>query len=802
MTTKRGKSAGISVNLNIRGGIEAPSKRLNYLNSEQFLAYRADKDAGTGFSIDRNSLLDSNGQLIDTDWQDKSLSSGSITDYGLSVTGGGDNSKFYFSTNSFKQDGILVGSGFERINVRLNSQFKIGKFTINESLGLAQSKTQENEWFGFESAAAPILRFNVPENEGGFEAPERTKLGFGGINNYALSVLEDNLNTNKNLIGNVNISYEIIEGLTAKINLGIEYNNGFKSTFRPTYFMSSTDARFNDNPQNDLTHVRSEFTRTQFEPTLEYKKDLNKHSFSALIGYSEIQSTTDVLGTYVGNLPSNDIKTIGAAGVSGIIASVGTREIDGLVSGFGRINYSYAGKYLFTGTIRKDSSSKFGDGHRTGVFPSFSLGWRISDEDFFPQGNVLTGLKLRGGYGELGSQNVGNYLYQTTIGTTSGASFGDTFVNGFAQTQFANDKLQWETSSTINVGADFDFFNGDLTLSTEYYKKDIANLLVAIPIPSTNGTSVPVTQNVGELQNKGFEMELNYHKNKGAFKYDVGFNLGTQNSNLTKLPVPFNGPSVNEGIESVNRFIEGEAPGSFYGYIVDGIYDNQSEINNDPNRKNDSKKTALLPGDFIQRDINGDGIVDDKDRTVLGSPVPDFTYGFNFTGNYKKFDFGIFFNGVSGNEIYNQARSYNTLSPDGNKLTDVLDRWTPQNTTGTFPAARANDPATNGGASSFFVEDGSYLRLKTLSFGYNLTDLLKSKAIENIRLSVTGQNLFVLTGYSGYDPDVSSTSGARSSENSGFFGYRPAVNQVQGRGIDIRAYPNAISVIFGIQVTF
>jgi len=515
ITTKKGSRGDISVNLSIRGGFETASKRLDFLNSEQFLDYRSDLETNdaSGFQINRDDFT-RNGQLVFTDWQDESLSTGAIQDYGVSVAGGSEKSRYFFSTNYYNQDGILVGSGFERINARVNSEFNIGRFTITESIGLTQSKIQENEYFGFEAATAPILRLVAPENEGGFEAPLRETAGFGGLNNYALAVLDDNLDTRRNLLGNISMAYEIVDGLTAKVNLGAEYTNSFRSTFRPTYFMSTTDARFNDNPQNDLTHVRSEFLRTQVESTLNYSKEINDHKFDVLVGYSQLRTRFDLLANYVGNLPSNDIRTTGAAGVENIIGSAGFREIDGLISTFGRLNYAYAGKYLFSGTVRRDESSKFAEGFRSDVFPSFSLGWRLSDESFFPEDSFVSEVKLRGGYGELGAQNVGNYLYQSVVSTTSSSSFGNAILPGFAQTSFANDGLQWETSSTVNFGVDLGFFNNNLTLSAEYYKKDIDNLLVAVPIPSSNGTNVPVTQNAGALENSGIEFLVNYRRTK------------------------------------------------------------------------------------------------------------------------------------------------------------------------------------------------------------------------------------------------------------------------------------------------
>ncbi len=777
ITTKKGSDSGDTrVKLNLRSGFETPSKRLEFLNSEQFLNYRDDLEANdaTGFQIDRDNFTE-NGQLIFTDWQEESFKTGGIYDLGFSVDGGGENSNYYISANYFNQDGILIESGFERFNIRGNSQFNLGRLEISQSLGITQTETEENEYFGFEAATAPILRLENPDNLGGFEAPERDLTGFGGLNNFALATLEDNLNTQRNLLGNLSAAFEIVDGLKAKISLGAEYTNGFRETFRPSFFMSSTDARFNDNPQNDLTHIRSEFLRTQVEPTLSYERESGKHNYGIVLGTSRIITRFDVLGTYVGNLPSDQISTVGTAGVDNILGSVGRLEQDALLSQFGRINYAYDSKYLVTATLRRDESSRFAPGFRSDIFPSISVGWRISNEDFYNQNGLISSLKLRAGYGELGAQNVGNYLFQSTFGTTSASSFGNGISPGFAQTTIANSSLRWETSATTNLGLDYELLQGQISGSIEYYRKDIDNLLVPIPVPASSGTSLPVTQNAGGLLNQGVEFDINYRKIKGDFNFDIGFNLGTQSSILDALPNEFAGPSVNEDLQSVNIFREGEAPGSFFGFEVTGI---------DPSN-----------GEFTFVDEDGE---DGPDLRILGSPVPDFTYGFNFNGSYKRFDFGVFFNGVQGNEIYNQARAFNTLFPDGNKLVDVLDRWTPENTDGTLPRASAIGIPPN----SFFVEDGSYLRLKNLNVGYNIGNLLNLKGIEGIRLSVTAQNLFVITGYSGYDPDVASTNGARSNENDGFFGFRPVVNSITGRGIDIRAYPNARSLLFGLDFTF
>ena len=799
VTTKRGGDGEgrPSISVDLRAGVENASRTLDYLSGPEFIDYRnqLELNDGTGF------VLQNNG--VDTDWQDLSLNSGGIYNLGMSVSGGDEKAGYYISGNYFNQDGILVGSGFERLNGRVNSHFEIGRLTINQSLSVTEAKLQENEWFGFEGSTAPILRLNAPENEGGFEAANRTDHNFAGINKYALASLEDNLRTDRNLLGNVNFSYQIAEGLSAKLNFGADYLNRFRYTFRPTYFLSPDDARFNVNDQNDLTEVRSETLLTLFEPTVNFNKTFGNIDLGVVAGYTRQKITSKSLGTYVQGLPNNETRVIGAAGPENVVAIGGNEFVSGLESLFGRVNIGINNKYLIEATMRRDASSKFAPDFRVGYFPSVSVGWRVSQESFFPSSGALTDMKLRAGFGTLGSQNIPDYSYQSVFNLTSGASFGGALRPGYAQTSFALENLQWEEAQTVNFGVDLGFWDGKFTLSAEYFNKDVKDVLVGIVPPGTSGFSNPVIQNAGKINNKGFELEGLYRKRDGDFQYAFGFNFATLTNKIIELPNPLIGPSTNEAIVSVNRFIEGQPLGVFWGFEIEGVYADQAAIDNDPNIANDdARRSAVQPGDFIRRDINGDGMVNGDDQTVLGNPNPDFTYGFNFTGSYKKLDFGLFFNGVQGNEIYNLNKFFNVFFADDNKLSIVQDSWTPSNTVTDIPRATTLDGASNSVPSSFFVEDGSYLRLRNLEIGYDLTGSVAASTFSSLRAFISVQNAFVLTKYSGYDPDVSSTNGGRSNENDGFYGNRPDVNPIFGRGLDSRAYPNTRGLLFGIQASF
>ena len=802
ITTKRGDISDQlgkpTVNVNARVGFETASKYLDYLSGSEFVRYRnqLEQNDNTGF------VLPDNG--VNTDWQDLSLNTGMVEDYGVSISGGGPNSSYYVSGNYFNQEGILVGSGFERINTRLNSQFKFGKFKVNQSLGLTRSELQENNWFGFEGMTAPILRENVPENEGGFEAPNFDDHNFGGINAYALANLEDNLLTTTNALGNVNVSYDILDGLVAKLNFGIDYTSTDAFTWWPTFFMSASDPVRNVNTQNDLSQVRTEALTKLLEPTLSYQKDFGKHNINTVVGMTRQRTDISSLGVYAQGLPNNQTQVIGAATPDNVQNLTGADIVSGLQSYFGRINYSFDGKYLFGFTIRQDESSRFAKKYRKGSFPSFSAGWRISDEAFFPANDVLTDVKLRGGFGELGSQNIPDYAFQSVFNLNSNTSFGGTTVSGYAQTTIALEDITWERAKTFNIGADLGFWDDKLTVGIDYFNKDVDNVLVGVNLPSTSGVSEPVVQNAGKINNKGFELEATFRRNEGDFNYTLSANIARITNEVIDLPNPILGPSTNEDLVRVNRFIEGEEMGVYYGYEILGVYADQQAIDNDANIANDATRQSLVqPGDFIRKDITGDGIVDANDQKVLGSPVPDFTYGINFSGSYKNFDFSVFFQGVQGNEIYNLNRFFNIFWADDNKLTDVLNAWTPENPNTNIPRSTTLDKAQNRAPSSFFVEDGSYLRLKILELGYRFTgEEIGVAWMQNLRLFFAAQNFFVISSYSGYDPEVSSTNGGRGNIDAGFFGNRPDVNPLLGRGLDSRAYPNARTFTFGAQFKF
>ncbi|GAA4942466.1 TonB-dependent receptor [Algibacter agarivorans] len=774
------KNRDLEVTFNSRIGFDTPSKKLDFINGQQYTDYLNQRFANDGSS----SNVSFNG--VNTDWQDENLQSGIIEDYGLSISGGGEKSSFFSSINYFNQDGILVGSGFKRLNARFNSSHEFGKFKLTQSLGLAEGKLQENNWYGFDGTTAPTVALRNAANDGGFEAPSADIHGPGGVNQFALASLEDNLETTRTLFASLKLDYEITEELTAAINLGVDYTTQKRFQFTPTYFMSTVDAVRNVNDLNDLTEFNQEDVNLLFEPTLSYNKTFDDvHKVSAVVGYTRFIENQNSSGIYGQGTPANSIRVVGALPSNDQNILLGQDSEAGLISYFGRLNYNYNDKYLFSGTLRRDASSRFAKANQVGYFPAVSAGWNISNEDFW-KSETINFFKLRVSYGELGSYPDVFYPTQAVfLANQSNTSFGGGTANGLAQTTLADENLVWETTKTFDIGVDMSLLNSALTLSADYYSKDVEDALVPISIPSTAGVSLPVTRNAGTLVNNGFEFDVTYRKSEGDFTYSVGTNFSFNLKNEAKdIPATILGPGIDEDLRVVNRTEANGPVGAFYGYIVED-------------------KVDPATGDFIRVDTDGVAGITSDDQTIIGNPTPDFTYGLNFNGKYKKFDIALNFNGVSGNEIYNLSRYYNILWQDGGKLTDVLNSWTPSNTDTSIPRASVDDSAGNKEPSSFFVENGSYFRLKNMEIGYNFgEDALGVDWIKSVRLSLNVQNVFVITEYTGYDPDVASTNSGRANINSGVPGVRSDVNPLLGRGLDQRAYPNARTFMLGLQAKF
>ena len=801
ISTNRGKvNSAPKVSVDIRGGANTVGRTLDFLNGPEFVAFLNQRAINEGAPA---NIVD-NG--VDTDFQDLTLNSGFIQDLGFNVSGGGEGSSYYFSSNYYDEEGIVTSTDFQRINVRLNSRFNFGRWKIEESLSYNQRDLNLNPFFGNGTFTAPVVRAAAPDRLGGFEAINSNDFGgSGGTNNFALAQLVDDQTTQRNILGNFKIDYEVIDGLTVALNYGVDYRNTYVNFRQPRFDLSPTDAQINLNALNDLTEIRGEILSTNIEPTINYKKRFGKHDIDVLLGGARQQIDNNSLAIQAEGLPSDDITNI-AGFTSNIVNSSGGRFLSRIFSVFGRVNYKFDDKYIFNAIVRRDASSRFspeGDFNNI-VLPAFSAGWVISNEDWWPEDSIFNLLKFRAGYGELASQNIGDFLFQSVLNPASNVSFNNTTAGGFAITSLVDPNISFETAQSTSFGVDAVLLDNALSVGIDYYVRDNDNVLAAVAVPSTTGSADPVTQNAASIRNSGLEIQANYdYDTGGEFKFNVGLTFATFNNELTALPNPLVGPSIDEEGNTPNRFEVGEPIGFFFGFQNDGLYRSQAEIDNDPGLANDPERRAILqPGDFRRVDVDGNGIINNDDRVNLGSPIPDFTYGINFNGTYKKWDFGLNFNGVQGNEIYNAQLFTGTFFLDGNKfgfLRNAFGSPGVDNATTNIPRASLPNAAGNQLPSDFFVEDGSYLRLRSIEIGYDLTKSIDLPWVSSARVFYNMQNVFTITGYSGYDPEIGST---LIGTGGGFFGNPNNTPPIFGRGIDLGAQPRPRTFILGLQVSF
>jgi TonB-linked SusC/RagA family outer membrane protein len=784
--TNHGKrNRELEITLSSRIGFDTPSKKLDFINGQQYTDYLNQRYTNESDA----TQVAYNG--VNTDWQNESLTSGVVEDYGITLSGGGEKSSYFGSLNYFNQDGILIGSGFRRLNARFNSQHQFNKVTITHSLGLAEGKLQSNNWFGFDAVTAPTVALSNADLDGGFDGPRLPIHGPGGLNHYGLASLEDNLETTRTMFSSLKLDYEINDNFTVSANFGVDYRTRHNYQFTPTFLMTnpvdtgnSIDPVRNVNEFNDLTNFNSSKVNLSFEPTINYKKTFNEvHKLDVVLGHTRFVESQSSNGLYGEDTGDNLIRV--SEKLNTLTQALGNNTKAVLLSYFGRVNYGYDGKYLFSATLRRDASSRFSEANRVGYFPAFSGAWNLSSEDFW-KSETVNFFKIRASYGELGSYPDAAYPTQGVYGNGSATSFGGGLANGLAQTILVDENLVWETTKTFDVGFDMSLFDSKIKITADYYSKNVEDAIVPINVPSTAGVSQAVIRNAGSLVNNGFEFDVAYNKSEGDFTYTVGTNFSFNLKNEAKdIPATIQGPGIDEDLRVVNETRANAPVGAFYGWVVED-------------------KVDPVTGNFVRVDTNGDNIVDENDITQIGDPTPDFTYGINFNANYKQFDFSLAFNGVQGNEIYNVGRYYNILWQDGGKLTDVLNSWTPTNTDTNIPVATVSGAAGNRDPSSFFVEDGSYFRLKNVEVGYSFDTKSYDKLtwLKDLRVSFNVQNVFVLTNYSGYDPDVASANGGRSNINSGTPGLRSTVNPLLSRGLDLRAYPNARTFSLGLKASF
>lgn len=809
VTTKKGAADNkFTIEYDGYAGTQKAWKQLELLNREEYLRYGKDLLTNAGLALPaRWTNLNApiyNGATqtfaqTDTDWQDAMFRNASIQQHTLSLSGGNTTSKFYTSAGYFKQDGIMVGTSYERLNFRLNSTHNISKklsfgetFSISNDANQGEKQVEERPQIMHMIRAVPYMPIYDPTIDGGYRGPDGVD-GTDYQNPVRIAVQPTNKYHSFKMLGTAFGEYKIATWLKFKSTLGIEYGSDRQYGVTPTF----VDGTYHSNTKMNISDFRLTTTSILTSNQLTLDKTLGKHYINA-VAVAEQQTLKSYSLSGSGSLPDNSVQQLANPNDDNLS---GGKSEEALISYIGRLQYSFANKYLLSASFRADGSSKFAPGNKWGYFKSFSAGWRLKDEAFLSAVEAISDLKLKVSYGETGFNGIGNYVWQVNQ-NVGGAYY--MFLDNRASASFfnrlGNKDLKWETTNMTNIGLDLKLFENALYMTAEYYNRKTENLILNVmPSPSI-GYSQATSTNIGSMSNKGLEFQLGYQKTVGDLSFDISGNISTNRNEVLKLDLPttelYAGGNQDFGGDAITRTREGDPIQQFFGYKVDGIFQSQAEIDNAP------AQADAKPGDIRFKDLSGpngipDGVIDAYDRTIIGNFLPKFIYGFNLSANYKNFDIVTFLQGSYGNDIFNGNRiTMEGMARLFNAGKEVLNAWTPTNTNTSVPRAVSGDPNKNSRVSDRWIEDGSYLRVKTLTIGYTVpSKILQSVTngtVNKVRIYVSSQNFLTFTKYKGYDPEI----GARSANSPS------APWNILSSGIDYGQYPQPRTFLGGIQVTF
>ncbi|MEM1339760.1 MAG: TonB-dependent receptor [Bacteroidota bacterium] len=700
-----------------------------------------------------------------TNWLDEIFNSAPTQNITATFANGNETSKYSATFGYLNREGIQQNTGFERGQLRLNSEFKIGKrITIGEHFNIAYSNTQ-GELGESETQFALRLSPLVPvrDNLGRFAGGYNNANGLSNAENPVanLSRNADDFFRETRLIGDVYASLLLADGLTFKTSIG-----GNISIFARRNFTALDPESPEPRATNTLTERNQQSQSWIWTNTLNYVKTFGDHNINALVGYEAVENTGKSLEVSATGFlfETPDFYLLSNASGTPLVNAEETFDfINTLSSVFGSVNYSYADKYLVSATVRRDRSSRFLGDNQSGIFPAFSGGWIMSNENFFPQDGWLNRVKLKASWGQLGNQelpadNPGININRLNNVIADYVFDGGSNLNqGAALVGVANPDIEWETSETFNIGAELGFFNNTLGISLEYYQITTQDLIVRdeTVLSDTAIDAADFFVNRGNVENSGIDLSISYNGNVGKdFTFGVDLNVSTVDNEVTDLEGFIVGQSFRGG--PITRTEEGQPISSFFGRVADGIYRSEAEVAAGPDQGFATPADGV--GRIRYRDLNGDGVITDDDRDYIGNPTPDVSFGLNLNANYKNWDFSAFFSGVAGNDIYNYDRIFTDFPtfPNGNRSTRVLDAFNPTtNPNGAQPALSFTLLNGETNPSSFFVEDGSFVRLRNLVVGYTLpSQLTDSWGIASLRIYANATNLFTITGYDGIDPEI------------------------------------------------
>ncbi|AUP80642.1 SusC/RagA family TonB-linked outer membrane protein [Flavivirga eckloniae] len=799
--TKRGHNGEVKVDFDSYLGVQTVNKKLKLLNGAQFAHYINEANYNAGMP---RLYTDPTAFGEGTDWQDELFREAIIQNYNFSARGGNENVKYALSGSYLGQEGVVQGTDFNRMSFRANLDFKLSENvslentanisrinfnTVNTegSTGLGRGSFVSRT-YDF-SPLLPVVTENgdytkanyMVDNNGSFVNTIENSNFVGGtalVNPLAEIALNESKGKNTRLMNNLVLKWELRKNLHFKSSLGVDLLFNDESVFR------TVQLDFSPSRQANALRAKQLSSNWVNESTLRYTNTFNnKHNLNSFVGFSAQQFEVDNLSGIALGFPVENFGTdnIGL-GEQPTIGSGLTKSA--LLSYFGRASYTYAGKYIITLTGRYDGFSGFGENNKYEFFPSAALAWNISDEGFMEDSSVFSHLKLRLGYGEVGNSALGAYSslsrYRKSI-----HYFGGEPAPGFIPSSAANADLKWEVSQQYNAGLDMSFFDSKLGITIDVYNKKTEDLLLNLPTPLQTGYSI-ATINAGNVENRGIEASLDGKIFTGEqFEWSANVAVSyneNEITNLAGLDQISTGAGVNV-IDGWQRLVEGGEIGAFFGYVSDGIAQLDDNISSIPHFLTET----LVPGERKYKDLNGDGVINADDRTFIGNPNPEYSFGISNTFRYKAFDLNLFIQGVYGNEIVNFNR-YNIEALDGRSnvtLEAFSNRWTPNNPSNTFTRAATGQRVAR--FSDHFVEDGSYLRLKSITLGYSVPASYMTKTgINRMRFYVTGKNLFTLSDYSGVDPEVSVGGQDNNLSAGGDFG----------------SYPSTQTLLFGLNFNF
>ncbi len=811
VTTKKGRAGDMSVNYNGYYGTQAPAKKLNLLNATEYATIRNEVSLNDGGNI----LYPNPASLGEgTDWQGTIFENNApIQNHELSFSGGNEKSTFYTSFGYFGQDGVVTPeiSNYDRYNIRINSEHKVNKWLrFGENLGYSYIKSQgslaTNSEFGGPLSSAINLDPLTPTiitdpdllNQAPYSNQPVVRDANGNPYGISPSVAQEmtnplayvdtrlgNYGWSHNIVGNVFAEVEPIAGLRIRSTVGAKLAWWGDESYNGIYYLNAAQNRSTTN----FNRSRNQGFNWNIENTISYSRNISDHNFTVLLGQGAyLENLTSGINITFNNIAANNfdeatfnLKVPTTDRLSDAYDGI-THNLSSL---FGRVTYDYKEKYLFTGIVRRDGSSRFGADRKYGVFPSASVGWVMTNEEFWTPNNILNNLKIRASYGVVGNDNIGNFLFVPTIGMGGGRNyiFGvDNMFIGASPNAPANPTLAWEETSQLDIGLDAALLS-DWSLTFDWFQKKTSGILRPVAIPGYTGLGTP-TANLADLESTGVEFELGYRKAIGDFNLGLNGNISYTTNTVTYLgeDIAF----IEDGAGGIQNFTHGlqrttvgQAYNSFYGYQIAGVFQNQAEIDAYVGPGGGRIQPGAAPGDFKWADLDGNGIIDAEDRTFLGNPIPTLTYGLAINASYKNFDLLVFGQGASGNKIFQGLRRLDITN--ANWHNKILDRWVGEGSSNDRPRATLADPNQNySKPSDYYLEDGSYLRIKTLQLGYTLPSALTGKiGVRKIRAYVSSNNLLTLTNYTGYDPEVGGGSDVW--------------------GIDTGVYPQARSFLFGLN---